>query len=72
VLPPPKAFLDQLQPESLDQLPPLAALRELEPEPMLAFDDDRIHQACRRGQTMADEPAVEVGEETSFNSCWLS
>ena len=35
-----KAFLDHFNLKSLDELPPLAALRELEPEPALAFEDD--------------------------------
>ena len=66
-----KAFLDHFNLKSLDELPPLAALRELEPEPVLAFEDDpeapQILQA-RADLALADEPAVEVGEETSFSS----
>ena len=66
-----KAFLDHFNLKSLDQLPPLAALRELEPEPMLAFNDD-LHAPpslqARSDLAMADEPAVEAGEETSFSS----
>lgn len=66
-----KAFLDHFNLKSLDQLPPLAALRELEPEPMLAFDDD-LHAPpslqARADVAAADEPAVEAGDETSFSS----
>jgi len=66
-----KAFLDHFNLKSLDQLPPLAALRELEPEPVLAFEDDldapQSLQA-RADLAMADEPAGEAGEETSFSS----
>ncbi|WP_422582735.1 SMC-Scp complex subunit ScpB [Pseudomonas sp.] len=66
-----KAFLDHFNLKSLDELPPLAALRELEPEPALAFEDDlQAPQSlqARADQALADEPTVEVGEETSFSS----
>ena len=66
-----KAFLDYFNLQSLEQLPPLAALRELEPEPMLALDDDLPVPA--ELQALADaaaeeEPAAELREETSFRS----
>ncbi len=66
-----KAFLDHFNLKSLDQLPPLAALRELEPEPLLAFDDDLAAPQSlqdRADLALADEPQVEAGEETSFSS----
>jgi segregation and condensation protein B len=66
-----KAFLDHFNLKSLDQLPPLAALRELEPEPVLAFEDDlEAPQSlqARADLALADEPAAEAGEETSFSS----
>ncbi len=66
-----KAFLDHFNLKSLDQLPPLAALRELEPEPLLAFEDDpEAPQSlqARADLALADEPAVEAVEETSFSS----
>ncbi len=66
-----KAFLDHFNLKSLDELPPLAALRELEPEPVLAFEDDlEAPQSlqARADLALADEPAVEVSEETSFSS----
>ena len=66
-----KAFLDHFNLKSLDELPPLAALRELEPEPVLAFEDDlQAPQSlqARADLALADEPAAEAGEETSFSS----
>ncbi|MDA7085753.1 SMC-Scp complex subunit ScpB [Pseudomonas sp. SA3-5] len=66
-----KAFLDHFNLKSLDQLPPLAALRELEPEPVLAFDDDLAAPQGlqdRADLALADEPQVEAGEQTSFSS----
>jgi segregation and condensation protein B len=66
-----KAFLDHFNLKSLDELPPLAALRELEPEPVLAFDDEApVTQdlQARAALALAHEPAVEAGEETSFSS----
>lgn len=66
-----KAFLDHFNLKSLDELPPLAALRELEPEPALAFEDDlEAPQSlqARADLALIDEPAVEASEETSFSS----
>jgi segregation and condensation protein B len=66
-----KAFLDHFNLKSLDQLPPLAALRELEPEPVLAFEDDlQVPEGlqARADLALADEPAKPAGEETSFSS----
>jgi segregation and condensation protein B len=66
-----KAFLDHFNLHSLDQLPPLAALRELEPEPMLAFDDELAAPQslqARADLALADEQIVEASEETSFGS----
>lgn len=67
-----KGFLDHFNLKSLDELPPLAALRELEPEPQLALDDEAEVPAGL--QARADlalqeegEPA-EPREETSFRS----
>ncbi|MET1078466.1 MAG: SMC-Scp complex subunit ScpB [Pseudomonas sp.] len=68
-----RQFLDHFNLKSLDELPPLAALRELEPEPMLAFDEDlpvpaglqaRADAAAGEGEGDASEPR----EETSFRS----
>ena len=66
-----KAFLDHFNLKSLDELPPLAALRELEPEPVLVFEDDlEAPQSlqARADLALADEPTVEASEETSFSS----
>jgi len=66
-----KGFLDHFNLKSLDELPPLAALRELEPEPVLAFEDDpQVPEGlqARADLALADEPAGEVSEETSFSS----
>ena len=66
-----RLFLDHFNLKSLDELPPLAALRELEPEPVLAFDDEQEAPQglqARADLVLADEPALEAGEETSFSS----
>ncbi|MDO7897135.1 SMC-Scp complex subunit ScpB [Pseudomonas citrulli] len=65
-----KAFLDHFNLKNLDDLPPLAELREIEPEPVLGFDDAPVPQ---RLQDLADasvEPQ-EPKEETSFHSLLL-
>lgn len=63
-----KAFLDHFNLKSLDELPPLAALRELEPEPVLAFDEEApVPEALQARADLASE-APEVREETSFGS----
>ncbi|MCU1716520.1 SMC-Scp complex subunit ScpB [Pseudomonas sp. 5P_3.1_Bac2] len=68
-----KAFLDHFNLNSLDQLPPLAALRELEPEPALAFSDEDPAvpadlQARADLAVAGAEPEPEPSEETSFSS----
>ena len=71
-----KAFLDHFNLKSLDQLPPLAALRELEPEPALAFDDELpVPESLQARADLAagdsadgDEAAAEPSEQTSFSS----
>ncbi|MDX5373424.1 MAG: SMC-Scp complex subunit ScpB [Pseudomonadaceae bacterium] len=66
-----RAFLDYFNLKSLEQLPPLAELRELEPEPELALDEEA---AVPEGlQARADLAGAEHGpaeprEETSFRS----
>lgn len=66
-----RAFLDYFNLKSLEELPPLAALRELEPEPMLALDEDlpvpAALQALADAAAGEDQPA-EPREETSFRS----
>ncbi|WP_313117663.1 SMC-Scp complex subunit ScpB [Ectopseudomonas guguanensis] len=65
-----KGFLDHFNLKSLDELPPLAALRELEPE--LALDDDAEVPAglqARADLAVQEEgEAAEPREETSFRS----
>ena len=69
-----KAFLDHFNLKGLDDLPTLAALRELEPEPLLAFDEDLPVpvglQARADAELGADgEPLpAEPRDETSFRS----
>lgn len=69
-----RQFLDHFNLKSLDELPPLAALRELEPEPMLAFDEDPPVPADLQARADAQgaedglEPAAEPRNETSFRS----
>ncbi|MCY1442983.1 Segregation and condensation protein B [compost metagenome] len=64
-----KAFLDHFNLKNLDELPPLAALRELEPAPVLEFDDVPVPAHL---QALADESAEAEAEaprdETSFRS----
>ncbi|MGW7774856.1 SMC-Scp complex subunit ScpB [Pseudomonas machongensis] len=69
-----KAFLDHFNLKSLDELPPLAELREMEPEPVLDDLDDAPVPAHL--QALADASLGEDGpedesepkEETSFRS----
>jgi len=62
-----KAFLDHFNLKNLDDLPALADLREMEPEPILELDDAPVPAHL---QALADESAEpEVPrEETSFRS----
>ncbi|WP_338525750.1 SMC-Scp complex subunit ScpB [Pseudomonas batumici] len=68
-----KAFLDHFNLKNLDDLPPLAELRELEPEPMLDVEDAPVPESL---QALADasvdpEGAGEPKEETSFHTLLL-
>src|SRR5207253_3025967 len=49
-----KAFLDHFNLKNLDDLPPLDELRELEPDPILDFDDAPVPQSL---QELADASA---------------
>ncbi|WP_166359783.1 SMC-Scp complex subunit ScpB [Pseudomonas akapageensis] len=62
-----KAFLDHFNLKNLDELPPLAELRELEPAPALEFDDAPVPAHL---QALADESAEPAAprDETSFRS----
>jgi segregation and condensation protein B len=67
-----KAFLDHFNLKSLDELPPLAVLREMEPEPILE-DHDEDAPVPAHLQALADASAEGEGDaqpkdETSFRS----
>lgn len=63
-----RQFLDHFNLKNLDELPTLAALRELEPEPMLALDDDAPVPADLQARADAEEVPAEPRDETSFRS----
>ncbi|MDH0638335.1 SMC-Scp complex subunit ScpB [Pseudomonas sp. GD03860] len=62
-----KAFLDHFNLKNLDDLPALAELREMEPEPLLELDDAPVPAHL---QALADESAEPEApkEEASFRS----
>ncbi|TBU97947.1 SMC-Scp complex subunit ScpB [Stutzerimonas kirkiae] len=59
-----KAFLDHFNLKNLDQLPPLAVLREMEPEPLPVLEQDAalVTEATEQAQV------PEAAEKTSFRS----
>jgi len=59
-----------LQPENLDDLPPLAELREMEAEPVLDFDDAPVPQSLQELADASAEPE-EPKDETSFHTLLL-
>jgi segregation and condensation protein B len=65
-----KVFLDHFNLKNLDDLPPLAELRELEPDPVLDFDDAPVPASL---QALADASGEqeEPKEETSFHTLLL-
>ena len=65
-----KVFLDHFNLKNLDDLPPLAELREMEAEPVLDFDDAPVPASL---QEMADATAEpeEPKDETSFHTLLL-
>ncbi|AYC33568.1 SMC-Scp complex subunit ScpB [Pseudomonas cavernae] len=65
-----KVFLDHFNLKNLDELPPLAVLRELEPEPVLGFDEDLpVPEALQaRADLSAPEADVLPRDELSFSS----
>lgn len=65
-----KAFLDHFNLKNLDDLPPLAELRELEPEPMLEFDDAPVPASLQALADASAEPQ-EPKDETSFHTLLL-
>jgi segregation and condensation protein B len=65
-----KAFLDHFNLKNLDDLPPLAELRELEPDPVLDFDDAPVPDGLQALADASAEPE-EPKEETSFHTLLL-
>lgn len=65
-----KAFLDHFNLKNLDDLPPLAELRELEPDPVLEFDDAPVPAGLQELADASAEPE-EPKEETSFHTLLL-
>lgn len=65
-----KGFLDHFNLKSLDQLPPLAALRELEPEPQIEVEDAPVplHLQALADASLGDEEATAPRDETSFRT----
>ena len=68
-----KAFLDHFNLKSLDELPPLADLREMEAEPVLDFDDAPVpaHLQALADASLEQDPDAEPEaprDETSFRS----
>lgn len=65
-----KAFLDHFNLKNLEDLPPLAELREMEAEPVLDFDDAPVPRSLQDLADASAEPEEEK-EETSFHSLLL-
>lgn len=65
-----KAFLDHFNLKNLDDLPPLADLRELEADPVLDFDDAPVPPGLQELADASAEPE-EPKEETSFHTLLL-
>ncbi|WP_226500468.1 SMC-Scp complex subunit ScpB [Pseudomonas sp. MWU16-30322] len=65
-----KAFLDHFNLKNLEDLPPLAELREMETDPVLEFDDAPVPQGLQELADASAEPE-EPKEETSFHSLLL-
>lgn len=65
-----KAFLDHFNLKSLDQLPALAELREMEPEPLLDPDDAPVpaHLQALADASLGEQEGGEPPTETSFRS----
>ena len=65
-----KAFLDHFNLKNLEDLPPLAELREMETEPVLDFEDAPVPAGLQELADASAEPE-EPKEETSFHSLLL-
>ena len=65
-----KVFLDHFNLKNLDDLPPLAELREMEAEPVLDFDDAPVPASLQELADATVEPE-EPKDETSFHTLLL-
>ncbi|NMX38624.1 SMC-Scp complex subunit ScpB [Pseudomonas veronii] len=65
-----KVFLDHFNLKNLDDLPPLAELREMETEPELDFDDAPVPASLQELADATAEPE-EPKDETSFHTLLL-
>jgi segregation and condensation protein B len=65
-----KVFLDHFNLKNLDDLPPLAELREMETEPVLDFDDAPVPASLQELADATAEPE-EPKDETSFHTLLL-
>ncbi len=66
-----KMFLDHFNLKNLEDLPPLAELREMETDPVLDFDDAPVPQGLQELADASAEPEEEEKEETSFHTLLL-
>lgn len=67
-----KMFLDHFNLKNLEDLPPLAELREMETDPVLDFDDAPVPQSLQELADASAEPEEEKEkEETSFHTLLL-
>ncbi|MDF3134284.1 SMC-Scp complex subunit ScpB [Pseudomonas extremaustralis] len=65
-----KVFLDHFNLKNLDDLPPLAELREMEADPVLDFDDAPVPASLQELADASAEPE-EPKDETSFHTLLL-
>jgi len=64
-----KTFLDYFDLRSLDQLPPLAEVRQLEPEPASVLEDPELSLAALEvGDAEEEEGTLVIPERTSFRT----
>lgn len=64
-----KAFLDYFDLRSLDQLPPLAEVRQLEPEPASVLEDPELSLAALEvAGAETEEETLVIPERTSFRT----
>ena len=63
-----RQFLDHFNLKSLDELPPLAVLREMEPEPLPVDVEDAPVPAALQARADAEMEAEAPREQTSFRS----